>query len=615
MKDELSKYLEDLDMETMLRMNEYRVRELAFTSYILEQIAPLMSLDEYEITHGRLESKTGAVQGAIHGYALSQNGELLTLFYTIYTDTTDGEVKSIRDSEFQLALNRMQGFYKYAIRGIAYDLSYDHPLRDAAECIYDNVRSINSVRLCVISNSIIRNTEIKSNRIDGKTAYTDVWDITKIHDNFTSGTDHIAINIDFEDEFSKFKIPFIEMQADKSDYKCYTTMFPAKLLYALYEKHSTELLQNNVRYFLGFKGSKKNNANIGIKETLTNENHMFLAYNNGITAIAAGVDTIYNGDKTEIDGEESGTVNDYISTGFFKAIKDFRIVNGGQTTASIFRAKNDDRKCVSLKGVYVAVKLIVLPENENSQDVASNITRFSNSQSKIKYSDFSVSNPFNMKMEDLSRSVLAPTIDHSSKFWFFERLRGQYDFQLKQLGKNDQALFKKRNPKECCFKKEELAKVWKSWNQEPFDAVKGEGTNYDMFITKVVKDGLIPDETYFKKSVALLIIYKHLLSRQENKMYGNKKASIICYAMAFLNHYTFNRLDLMTIWEQQSVGMELAAYLNRLCDSICAALTERAEMAGTTVLSYGKRKDTYENLLHSGELYANTDLIKNLIKY
>ena len=373
-------------------------------------------------------------------------------------------------------------------------------------------------------------------------------------------------------------------------------MFPGKLLYRLYEKHNTDLLLNNVRYFLGFKGSKKTNANIGIQKTLREENQMFLAYNNGITAVASAFEATEVGEDTNVsDAEELNSVNDYISTGIFRSIRDFRIVNGGQTTASIFYTKFRDPS-ISLRGVYVQVKIIILNEDVNA--IAGNITKYSNTQSKVKFADFTISNAFNMEMERLSRQIIVPNANNDARYWFFERVRGQYDIEKKKnTTKESLQYFNMMYPKDLKFKKEELAKVWKSWKQEPYDAVKGEGMNYDLFITELVNHNFIPDEVYYKKSVALLLIYRFLASRPENKEYKNKKAPVIAYTMAYLNYITANRLDLLSIWKNQALSINLQVFLNKLAEQIKNALV-RASGSGDGVLSFSKRKDAFTLMLH-----------------
>lgn len=594
MKDELKNYLKELDLETELYLDEFATREEAFTAHIMAEIAELINTPEYTVRYGVNKDFASRVRGAIYGYALSTNREVLTLVYTLYDSSSDGTVKSLQDADFQGALNKLQGFYNLALRGLHLDIEESDPLYEPAKLIYEEHSTISSVRLLVLSNSTISKYEIKNTRILGKATFADVWDLKKIYANLHSGKDHAEIIIDFEEEF-KFKIPYIEMKSDKFDYKCLIAMFPGRLLYRLYEKHNTDLLLNNVRYFLGFKGSKKSNANIGIQKTLRDENQMFLAYNNGITAIASGFEATEVGEDTNVtDAEDQSSVNDYISTGIFRSIRDFRIVNGGQTTASIFFSKFRDPS-ISLRGVYVQVKIIILNDDVNA--IAGNITKYSNSQSKVKFADFTISNAFNMEMERLSRDVIVPNANNDARYWFFERVRGQYDVEKKKnTTKESLQYFNMMYPKELKFKKEELAKVWKSWKQEPHDAVKGEGTNYDLFITEQVEHNFIPDENYYKKSIALLLIYRFLAARPENKEYKNKKAPVIAYTMAYLNYITANRIDLLRIWQNQGLSINLQVFLNKLAEQIKDALV-RASGGGDGVLSFSKRKDAFALML------------------
>ena len=141
------------------------------------------------------------------------------------------------------------------------------------------------------------------------------------------------------------------------------------------------------------------------------------------------------------------------------------------------------------------------------KEVAANITKYSNSQSKVKYADFSTSNPYNMAMEDLSRRV-----SKNGVYWYYERLRGQYDQELaRKNSKEEQQLFKSMfDKKERFFRKELLAKVWKCYQDTPYDVVKGEGTNYDLFLRYVVEKNIQPDEKYYKKTIGLLILWNFI---------------------------------------------------------------------------------------------------------
>lgn len=428
-------------------------------------------------------------------------------------------------------------------------------------------------------------------------------------------SDHVAIDIDFEsEEYSRYKIPFIQMESTQYGYKCIQAMFPAKLLYQLYERYNTNLLYNNVRYFLGLKGAKDKKPNVAMLETLRKENEMFLAYNNGITALAKGIDSNLVTDKTDITDPESKTSSQYISMGVLKKILDFRVINGGQTTAVLFNAKklsddtNDRTKKVNLLGVFVQVKLIISDEIET---ISGNITLSSNFQNKVKYSDFSVSNEFNTEMQKLSRSIIAPNANNEPTYWFYERLRGQYDERRKDCHtKADKDYFDFQFPKSKKFTKEDVAKIWSNWHQSPFDAVKGASTTYAAFMKSITERSFVPDETYYKETIALLIIYRFLMSRLENKNYANGKATVVAYAMAMLEMQIFGKFNLLKVWQNQRISDNTKIYLNSLCDKIYSLLYSQATSLNSTILSYGKTKGAYD-FIKSQALGVDIHLLDN----
>lgn len=597
MNEELNSYVASLIEDTQMMMDEYQSPEMAFTSTILEKIEDLLDCKDIIKEHCIITKTNGAVEGEIYAYCESTNGEVLYLFYTDYNPRHEVTVKN--NTESKISLVRPQGFYNKAIRGCHLDMDSDSSEYRAAKFIYDNVQNFQSVNLVVLSNYVINNLPLSRIRIAGKPVFHDVWDLKKIYGNTHSMSDHVAIDIDFEsEEYNRYKIPFIQMESTQYGYKCIQCMFPAKLLYQLYERYNTNLLYNNVRYFLGLKGAKDKKPNVAMLETLRKENEMFLAYNNGITALAKGIDCNFVSDKTDITDPDSTTSTQYISMGMLKKIFDFRVINGGQTTAVLYNAKNlsdgtnDRSKKVNLLGVYVQVKLIISDEIEK---ISGNITLSSNFQNKVKYSDFSVSNEFNTKMEEFSRSIISPNSNNEPTYWFYERLRGQYDEKKKRLHtKVDKEYFDFQFPKTKKFSKEDVAKVWSNWHQQPYDAVKGASTTYANFMKEIIERGFVPEETFYKETVALLIVYKFLMSRPENKNYANGKATVVAYAMAMLEFMTIGRFDLIKVWKNQTLSDKTKIYLNSLCDKIYALLYNQANNLNSTILSYGKTKGAYE---------------------
>lgn len=610
MYDIESYWKDDLKVEVSKMMSKEKLAPMpAFTKYILDEIHEKTNVDEYETTHCEIRDKANRVMGEIYGRGLSANKEVLTLYYAIYEPKLT-EIESLTSKDFQTAMNRLQGFYDQAIHGNHIEIDPDKPEYSELKYIYDNLSTIVSVRLCLLSNYFIKDYKIKNKRIDDKNILMDVWDIEKICANLVSESDHVSIDIDFVDEprYSIYKLPYIEMNSDRYGYKCLATMFPAKLLYKLYEDHNTSLLMNNVRFFLGFS-QKKEDTNNGMRKTLKESNEMFLAYNNGITAIATDIDVESNKDETKLENEV-GSANDFISTGIIKKIYDFQIVNGGQTTASIFNAKRTDKKEVNLLGVYVMVKLIVI--DEKKKDEITRISKYANTQNKVKFADFSSNNNFNREMERFSRTILIPNDNNDPLYWFYERVRGQYKIEQNKRNKAGQDSFKKMYPSDRKFDKEIVAKLWMSWYGTPHEAVKGSSTTYAAFLN-VIDDGMYaPDETYYKHTIALLIIYKYLLQHGKEAEYSNATAPAAAYTLAYLNEVTQSNLDLMKIWQLQELPDELKLFLDELSDKVKNELDLYAASEKKSVLSISKTKPIYPNIKRK-DWWWDIDPIRHLM--
>ena len=105
-------------------------------------------------------------------------------------------------------------------------------------------------------------------------------------------------------------------------------------------------MEQNVRSFLQARAK----VNRGIRTTIISEPSRFFAYNNGITATAQEVETIENNIGLQII-----------------RIKDLQIVNGGQTTASLFHTRRKDK--ASLEKIFVQMKLSVIDSEENRRSL------------------------------------------------------------------------------------------------------------------------------------------------------------------------------------------------------------------------------------------------------
>src|SRR5690606_5240459 len=141
-------------------------------------------------------------------------------------------------------------------------------------------------------------------------------------------------------------------------------------------------------------------------------------------------------------------------------VKDFQIVNGGQTTASVYHTWKKDK--VDISNVFVPVKLTIVKNRENFSEIVGRIAEYANTQNRVSASDLSSNRENHVLIEKLSRTIWAPPIsgETTQTRWFCERSRGQYRNYKNLVGITQlkRKLFDKQNPRSQMFTKELLAK-------------------------------------------------------------------------------------------------------------------------------------------------------------
>ena len=227
---------------------------------------------------------------------------------------------------------------------------------------------------------------------------------------------------------------------------------------------------------------------------------------------------------------------------FIVFAKDFQIINGGQTTASLSNARYKDR--ARLSGIFVQMKLtLVDADSEKSSELVRNISRSSNSQNKVSDADFFSTHPFHIRMEQISRRIFAPSTG-GAQFetkWFYERAKGQWLQAQMQMTKSQKEKFVAQHPKKQVITKTDLAKVRNSWAGLPQTVSKGAQTNFLKYAEIIDenwnKNDSVYNEQYYKESVALMILFKHtewLISHQPWFEQGYR-ANIVTYSIALLH--------------------------------------------------------------------------------
>ena len=585
MNEELLSFVISLLEETQFKMDEYQAPEMAFTAVALDKIVELLDCTDPVIEHCKLTKLNGDTTGEIHAYAESVNGEVLYLFYTDYNPLPEVRTKS--NTDCLPLINRPQGFYNQAVRCAYADVDSSSSEYRALKYIYDNVQKFNSVNIVVLSNYIINNLTVKKVKVV-KPLFHDTWDLKKLYANLHSGIERLSIDLDFETDYDNLRLPYWEVNTEGSEHTCIFTVFPATLLYKLFEQYDYGMFYGNLRNFLGIKGK---GANCEMLATLKEAKTYFLAYNNGITAVARSIET-QQLDKNVILTNGKTETEFFSSVGLISRIVDFRVVDGMQTIATIYESKRRDRE-VNLEGAFVTVKIIVHSSYDN--DIVKCIAKNSNNHNMVKRSEFLNASRFCIEFEALSRSIMVPNDKHEPLYWYYERIRDEHKMEMRKCKtRMEREYFDSIYPLEKKFDNETLAKVWISWGQEPEKAIMASVFNCMYYLNQLEERGFLPDEEYFKKSIALIIIYKYILSRPETKTYGVRKYPVTTYTMAYLNLITNGHLDLIGIWKRQCLSDALQSFIDILCDGINEKMCSEIKSMRISIWSYARKHETYD---------------------
>ena len=458
------------------------------------------------------------------------------------------------------------------------------PAFGLADLIAARWPSVSRVRLFLISNRVL------SSRIDGREAgdlhgvpvtYS-VWDLGRIHRYAISGHEHEDLMVSL-DEFGG---PLVVLPAhmEHADYESYLAVFPGSQLARIYDRWGARLLEQNVRVFLQARG----NVNRGIRNTITNDPEMFFAYNNGITATAESIETVES-------------PNGLLLT----SMRNFQIVNGGQTTASIhaaLRNKDDD-----LDRVFVQMKLSIVDPNR-ALEIVPKISEYANSQNRVSAADFFSNHPFHVTIEKFSRRLYAPSRDGSFREskWFYERARGQYQDARGRLTQADRGKFDLEYPKKQVFSKTDLAKFLNVWREKPDTVSKGAQKNFADFASFIGDEWKKrPDdfnEMYYREAVAKVVVFRSVeqLVTEQPWYQGGYRANVVAYTIAKLAHDVAQRKESINfdrIWRAQVISPGLREALTVGAEAVHGVIVDPpATMRNVT--EWGKQQACWNRVMH-----------------
>lgn len=513
----------------------------------------------------------------IDGWGYDEADNTFMLFIS-YFDRMNN-IPTLTNTDIDGFLRKMEAFIENAVSGyIEENSEFSSEGRQTAATLHRYFVNglVTKFKFFILSNVLLSNSvkNVSKEKVLDKEVQIDIWDLARIYKSDSNNQQKEDISINVED-YVKGGLKCIRAFEEENDeYTAYLAVVPGTMLYSLYGEYGSRLLEGNVRSFLSMTGK----VNKGIKNTIENQPTYFFTYNNGIATTAK--DVVVENDR-------------------IKNITNLQIINGGQTTASIFFTKfNDKNNVVDLSKVFVPMKLTVVKNQDKYSTFIEKISRYSNTQNKVSDADFFSNSRFHVEFKEYSEKIYAPVVQgtlHNTR-WFYERARGSYKQEQMKMTPAQRNKFKADYPKDQLITKTDLAKYYNCYLRLPHIVSKGAQYNmknfaeyYEKYLAPK-KSGQIDtaskvDEKFYKDCIALAIIFRKtdkLLQQQDWFPKGSGyKANIVAYAMAKLFDVVQEkfssklRVDLGRIWNEQNLYQEFADFMMELCKLSFAKLTDQ----------------------------------------
>ena len=511
----------------------------------------------------------------LDGYAFSEYFRSLTLLVSKYQAKPIPE--KIKKTEIDKLLKKVLKFYKICGTNDFEALEESSDGYQAYKFIKGHKADIETVNIILLTNDeTIR--YIPDDVHYGKiTVRFDVWDIERLYQSVLGGTAvERQLVVKLKKKYGE-SLPLIKVKGDNEIYDCYIGVISGELLARIYETEGQDLIQKNVRSFLQAIGK----VNKGIKVSLANEPQMFMAYNNGISTIAESI--------VVDEGRSSGDIVNITE------ITGWQIVNGGQTTASIYNAY---KAKLPLEQVNVQIKLSVIKQKDRAEEIIHNISKYANSQNKINMSDFNANDAYHVKMERLSRATPIPVAKgKSTDCWFYERARGQYLVELnRQPTAAAKKEFKSRCPKNRCISKTVAAKCVMTYRGYPDIVSKGLETSF-IYFSDMVSKGEVPEpsEQSYIEMIAKVILFNSCDEIIKNLKFGGFKAQQDYYTVALFGKYYSDLFDPLEIWNRQSINAETAKTIEELAYFVWNHF-QNPTVPGVNIGQWCKKEECWELL-------------------
>ena len=580
----LSEFAVDFLEGALITVEDEKIpQEDAITSDILDYAIDSGEVIAFEICHYKVKGIK------INAWNYDEENEAIDLFVSIFKG--DQRLSKVSDKEIQDSYTKAENFF-WAARDSKLSSKVDESdfhVFDLIQIIELTRNDVKNVRIFVLSNGQA-SADIVPEAREQNGIYLDfqLWDIERVYQQHLIRSGKQKIEIDFINDY-KHKLRCLNMDKVSDKVDAYLAIIPGKILAKIYDRYRQGLLEKNVRTFLQFKAK----VNQGIRETIRKEPDMFFAYNNGISTTAEKVEILFEGNVP-----------------YITRIENWQVVNGGQTTASIYATSTESG--IDLSRVFVQMKISVVQHKEQMEQIVPKISRFANTQTIIKDSDFSSNSDYHVAIENFSRMEWMPTKTGGKPTmkWFYERARGQYlDEKSIRTGK-DYKLFDKEYPKKNKFNKTDLSKYEMSWWQRPYDVGKGAENNFKIFNKKLSNEKNEVTLKYYHRLIAKAILFKEIDKIVAKRNLGGYKANMVAYILAWLSYKTNKKLNLDQIWENQGISESLNEFIGLMIDIVWIHINTPSK-SGMNIGEWCKKPECWLTLK---DKYIDINLINDFLR-
>jgi hypothetical protein len=547
----------------------------------------------------------------VDGFELDEADNSLRILIADFSGTAD--LETITKTKVDQIFGKLKAFVEFSLAGGFQADEYSEDLflqaKSFAKLIRGSKNSISRFRFYLVTDSLMsgRIKDLQEDAIEGTTVEYHVWDIGRLFNVGVSALGTEELEIDFT-QFTSNGISCLP--ASKNDqFDAYLCVIPGEALASIYEKYGSRLLEGNVRSFLNTTGK----INKGIQGTIRSAPDKFFIYNNGISATATDVNLSVSTEGTRI-----------------KSAKYLQIVNGGQTTASLFVALKKDKADLSQISVQMKLTVVRAKDSDTLGNMIQEIAKFSNKQNKVSDSDFFSNHPFHMGYERLSRRILAPAASGAqfNTYWFYERAKGQYLNEQSKMTVKQKKDYQRERPRSQLVLKTDLAKSENSWRMLPHMVSLGAQKNFSGdkpgTFARYIDDEWGTDgskfinDSYYRDSISKIIVFRFLekLVSDAEWYKGGYRAQIVTYSIAKLAlmievYSVGNIVNFKHIWNSQGITQAMAQQLERVAKVVSETIN-RTPIANMDVGEWCKKIDCWKNV-QDASIQLSKDFINELL--